>query len=119
MMEKVRQVDRQLEEKRMTVYNVMEKVVYDVVMKYKDELHLPCTCERCLDDVMAIALNELPPRYIANDDHSPYIRASHEADRQGATNILTKVAQGAALVSKGPRCGFVLEPKFENEELPN
>ena len=88
----------------MVVYNVMEKVVRDVVLKYKEQLHLTCTCERCLDDVMAISLNKLPPRYITNDEHSPYIRAAHEADREGATNILMVVAQAATIVLKGPRC---------------
>lgn len=93
----------------MVICNVMEKVVEDVVMKFKDELHLSCTCGRCLDDVMAIALNKLPPRYIANDDHSPYIRASHEMDRQSATNVLMIVAQAASIVAKDPRCGLARE----------
>lgn len=87
----------------------MEDVVRDVVKKYKNELHMRCTCERCLADVIALALNKLPPRYIVNEGHSPYIRAPLEADRQGFTNILTIVAQGAMIVSKKTRCGSVAE----------
>ena len=81
------------------------KVVGDVVIKFKDELHLPCTCERCLDDVMALRSS----RRVITNDHSPYIRASHEADRQGATNILTTVAKAASIVARAPRCGFVCD----------
>ena len=56
---------------------------------------------------MAIALNQLPARYIVDEKHSPYIRASHETDRQGATNILLTVTQAASIVSKKPRCSSV------------
>jgi len=57
-----------------------------------------------MDDIMAIALNELPPRYIANGEYGPYVRAEHVADRQGATNIILIVTKAAARVSKNPRC---------------
>ncbi|WP_062107312.1 late competence development ComFB family protein [Bacillus niameyensis] len=88
----------------MPVENVMEKVVRDVLLKHKDELHLPCTCAHCLDDIMALALNQLPPRYIVNNELSPYVRASHVADHQGATNILLTVTKAAGIVSANPRC---------------
>ena len=88
----------------MAIHNVMEEVVRDVLFTHKSQLHLTCACERCLDDIMAIALNLLPARYIVNKKYSPYIRASHETDRQGATNILRTVTQAASIVSKSPRC---------------
>ncbi|WP_186669049.1 late competence development ComFB family protein [Sporosarcina sp. BP05] len=88
----------------MALYNVMEEVVRDVLMQYKNQLQLTCQCERCFNDIMAIALNELPPRYIANEEYGPYVRASHEADRQGATNIILIVTKAAAFVSGSPRC---------------
>ncbi|MBB4823609.1 competence protein ComFB [Sporosarcina luteola] len=98
----------------MGIYNVMEDVVRDVLNKNKRDLHLTCDCVRCMDDIMAIALNELPPHYIANEKHSPYIRAAHEADRQGATNILSIVARAARIVASSPRC----EKAAVNEKTP-
>ena len=88
----------------MGVHNVMEDVVRDTLLSYKDNMNLTCDCEQCLSDILALALNELPPRYIANSKYSPYVRASHEADHQGATNIIAVIAKAAALVSKSPRC---------------
>lgn len=88
----------------MALYNVMEEVVHEVLIRYKDQLHLTCQCEHCMNDIMAIALNELPPRYIVNQDYVPYVRAAHVADRQGATNIILIVTKAAAFVSKSPRC---------------
>lgn len=95
----------------MAIHNVMENVVHDVLFKYKSQLHLTCSCDRCLDDIMAIALNQLPCRYIVDEKYSPYIRASHEMDRQGVTNILLVVTQAAAIVSKKTRCSAVKEDK--------
>lgn len=88
----------------MAIYNVMEEVVRDVLHQYKNELHLTCDCDRCIDDIMAISLNQLKPHYIVNEKHRPYIRAAHVADRQGATNILSTVVKAANIVSESPRC---------------
>lgn len=93
----------------MTVKNVMETIVHDVLKNNKKELKLPCDCDRCLDDIMANALNNLPPRYIVNPDHQPYVRAVHEADRDGAINILRVVTQAVSLVAKQPRCSNLPE----------
>ncbi|WP_438316021.1 late competence development ComFB family protein [Sporosarcina sp. FA9] len=88
----------------MAIHNVMEDVIRDVLKTYKDQLHLTCSCERCMNDIMAIALNNSPARYIVDEKYSPYVRANHEMDRQGATNVLSTVAKAAAIVSSDPRC---------------
>lgn len=103
----------------MTIKNVMENVVRDVLQKHKEQLHLTCTCDRCLDDIMAIALNKLPPQYIVNEEHRPYIRAMHEADRQGAMNILMTVTQSASIVSKNPRCQSINSSVLASEASNN
>ncbi len=88
----------------MPVHNVMEKIVSEVLFKYKDQLQLTCGCERCLDDIMAIALNNLLPRYIVQNEYSPYVRAEYTAERQGVTNIMLTVTKAAGIVSENPRC---------------
>lgn len=91
----------------MRVYNVMELVVRDVLQEYKDQLNMTCTCDRCMKDVLALTLNKTQPQYIVDEANSAYVRAVHQADRQGATAILTKVAWAAGVVSQSPRCGNV------------
>ena len=88
----------------MESHNVMEDVVRDTILTYQKSLNLTCECERCLNDVMSLALNDLPPRYISIAQHSPYIRATHEADRQGVTNIIAVITKAASRVSSNPRC---------------
>ncbi|WP_318615808.1 late competence development ComFB family protein [Sporosarcina sp. YIM B06819] len=89
----------------MSIHNVMEEIVSEVLVKYQEKLQLTCECERCLDDIRAIALNNLPPHYIVQMKHSPYVRAPYTADRQGVTNIMLVVTKAAGIVSSNPRCG--------------
>lgn len=88
----------------MAIRNVMEVIVRDVLLSNKMDLKLTCSCDRCLDDIMAYALNQVPPRYIVDPKHQPYVRVMHEADRDGAINILRVVTQAATVVSANPRC---------------
>ncbi|MED1204386.1 late competence development ComFB family protein [Heyndrickxia acidicola] len=88
----------------MPVYNVMEEMVQNVLDKFKDQLHLACDCERCLDDVKALSLNHLPPKYVSNEKRSPFVRVEYTADYQGVANILSAVTQAAEVVSKNKRC---------------
>lgn len=89
----------------MQAYNVMEEIVRNEIEKNIDQLHMSCVCDYCLSDVLALSLNQLPPRYIVNADRSPYVRAVYVADRQGAINIIKTISQSATLVSNNRRCG--------------
>ncbi|WAM33199.1 late competence development ComFB family protein [Caldicellulosiruptor morganii] len=55
------------------VKNAMEEIVekyYDVVIEdFKDAV---CTCEKCRADVIALALNRLPPRYYVTEEGKIY-----------------------------------------------
>jgi hypothetical protein len=46
-----------------TYVNVMESLVEESVGKYMDMFGL-CHCPRCVADVKALALNNLPPKYV-------------------------------------------------------
>ncbi|WP_342508806.1 late competence development ComFB family protein [Sporosarcina sp. FSL K6-2383] len=88
----------------MAIHNIMEEIVCEVLVKHKEDLQLTCGCDRCLDDIRAIALNNLSPRYIVQLEHRPYVRAPYTADRQGVTNIMLIVTKAAGIVSQSPRC---------------
>ena len=77
-------------------HNYMEDLV-DIVLndilkaqEIKEGLS-PCTCEQCLNDVRSLALNELPPRYVATSDDTikAKIISSESQLRVEITNILT------------------------------
>lgn len=57
-----------------------------------------CTCERCRKDVLAIALNKLPPLYVTEKD--PDIRDLHERER--AAQVATALVQAILATKANP-----------------
>ena len=80
------------------VANVMEKVVLerldDAFSKFKC-----CKCDRCRKDVVALALNKLPPRYVVVDekDISAYAAMINTAE------VTTAIVQAVLQVRSNPR----------------
>lgn len=61
-----------------------------------------CDCERCREDVMAVALNRLPPRYIATDKGEIFTKVSFSRVG-GKAEIIASLIHGFELVGKQPR----------------
>ena len=45
----------------------VEEVFEEVLARFRQEKPDMCTCHRCKEDIRALALNRLPPRYVATD----------------------------------------------------
>lgn len=61
-----------------------------------------CTCERCQLDIMALALNNLPPRYVVCDQGEAYVRTS-ALDQQFKVDTLFAVLNALRVVHANPR----------------
>ncbi|MDQ0231447.1 late competence development ComFB family protein [Metabacillus malikii] len=85
------------------VINAMEKIMQDLLDEYKSRLQLSCTCEQCLEDIMALTLNKTKPRYVTNVDKIMYIKADY-VDKQQMTSLLVTLAECAKIVSDRPLC---------------
>ncbi len=48
------------------IKNYMEDVVFGQMKEVLADINM-CTCEKCLLDVAAIALNDLPPKYVVTE----------------------------------------------------
>ena len=81
--------------------NLMEDIVLqnlDTVM----EAEGGCTCEACKADVVAYALNHLPPHYVATDRGRLMVKLkSYEI--QARADVLSAVSEAAVMVAKRPR----------------
>lgn len=82
-------------------HNVMEDLVEEVYAECAPTAHC-CMCERCHSDVVAYALNQLPPQYAVTDagktlTKANNLRLQHMADIQAA------LARGFLVISKSPR----------------
>lgn len=86
------------------VHNAMEPVVEQLYKQHHNLLNMRCNCKKCEADVFAMVLNEIPPRYITNDNFAPYIKVAFEGDPQQLTKLLSLITRAAKFVSDHPRC---------------
>lgn len=86
----------------MKPYNVMEEIVKDTLEEFKSSLGLACTCEKCLMDIMALTLNQIPPQYVVNHRGNVYIKAKY-MDDQNQANILCALTKAAEIVKNNIR----------------
>ena len=85
----------------MAIYNVMEQMVNNKL----DDL-LPksdcCKCDKCTDDIRAIALNKLPPKYVSSDTGELYTRVRSSMEQQNTMDINFAVLSAIEFVSTHP-----------------
>lgn len=85
---------------------LLKNITQDIVFEKLDEM-LPniseiCTCERCKYDIMAIALNNLPPRYVVTERGAIFTRVS-SLDVQIAADTITELTRAIEQVKREPR----------------
>ncbi|WP_412059733.1 late competence development ComFB family protein [Metabacillus idriensis] len=83
--------------------NAMERIMIDLLDEYKSALQMNCTCDECLNDVLALVLNRIQPRYVTNQNKVAYVKAEF-VDKQQMTTLIVKLAECAKIVSDMPRC---------------
>lgn len=85
----------------MELHNYIEKVVREVLEEILSRKNDICKCEKCRLDMMAIALNNLPPQYYVSDKGEVFSKLmSTYADMR--TKVLTEVTKAVMQVEKRP-----------------
>lgn len=84
----------------MALVNVMEDIVND---KLNELLRTEncCKCERCVEDMKAIALNKLPSKYVSTHNGELFSKLSSTV-RQSMVDINVAVSNAIACVAKKP-----------------
>ena len=85
----------------MSLVNVTETLVRMVLDKDFIERELSCACEKCVADVMALTLNQLPARYVSTDQGLAYVKAQY-FNPQIQSDIFKELAIAANLVGTKP-----------------
>ncbi len=92
-----------MRENQLKLKNYMEDVVallLDELIKDKDI----CKCEHCRLDMMAIALNKLPPKYIVTKEGQLYAKIDL-LNRQYHTDVIIQLLNAIDIVKKTPHHG--------------
>ena len=85
----------------MNYKNVMETLVEETYDKVGSSLDC-CNCYRCRDDIIAYALNQLPPKYVATPQGVIYSK-TYSLGIQHNADIMAALMKGANIVKGNPR----------------
>lgn len=86
----------------MQLKNFMEDLVWQQLDEVLESHKNVCTCEKCRFDIVAVALNLLPPRYVVTAQGETYSKAM-SLEQQFNVDIVTAISQAVQLVSSQPR----------------
>lgn len=82
-------------------FNIVEGLVRNKLATTMRRLGM-CTCEKCLNDVTALALNMLPPCYVVSDTGKLYAKLN-SYEKQYAADLLSAIAKSCLQIKKNPR----------------
>jgi len=81
--------------------NYTESIVKKTLKEYLPKSGLPCQCERCQADIMAFALNRLPPRYFVSLKGEVF--TSFEAQTvPDKARVLAEIISASKIVAANP-----------------
>ncbi len=81
---------------------VVGEVFDEVLQQLRKQKPNICDCRKCREDVSAVALNRLPPRYIATDKGEVFTNVSFSRVG-GKAEVIASLIYGFDLVAKNPR----------------
>ena len=81
--------------------NYMEELVIKKTEELMKLINM-CQCEKCRLDIMAIALNELPAKYVVSEKGELYTKLN-ELKQQFEIDVETEIIKAAVIVSKNPQ----------------
>lgn len=83
--------------------NFMEDIVFSVLSRNIQKFDV-CQCETCYNDIAAIVLNRLPPKYVATPKGELFAKVN-AWEQQFEIDVLTAVAQAVEIVHNHSRHG--------------
>ncbi|NSW90966.1 MAG: late competence development ComFB family protein [Firmicutes bacterium] len=79
----------------------MEELVFSMLKNVIDDIDV-CSCDKCMLDIAALALNELPPKYVVTEKGELYSKVNI-LRQQFEVDILTAITKAAEKVKEHPR----------------
>jgi competence protein ComFB len=83
------------------IKNYMEEIVFSQMKEILSDINM-CTCDKCLLDIAAIALNDLPPKYIVTQKGELYSKIN-TLGQQFEVDVVAAITKAAVLVKRKPR----------------
>lgn len=83
------------------IKNYMEVIVFNLMSEVLPDINV-CRCEKCRLDIAAIALDDLPPKYIVTEKGELYTKID-ALQQQFEVDVISAITKAAVLVKRNPR----------------
>lgn len=83
------------------LFNVMEWLINQELKRLLDHFPQACQCERCILDMTAFALNQLPSHYIVSPQGELYAKAK-QFETQAQADLQRVLTQAIEVVTESP-----------------
>lgn len=83
------------------IKNFMEVIVFNLMNEVLPDINV-CKCEKCKLDIAAIALDDLPPKYIVTEKGELYSKID-ALQQQFEVDVISAITKAAVLVKRNPR----------------
>jgi competence protein ComFB len=83
------------------IKNYMEEIVFNQLKEILTDINV-CTCEKCILDIAAIALNDLPPKYLVSEKGELYSKID-SLRQQFEVDVISAITKAAVMVKRKPR----------------
>jgi competence protein ComFB len=81
----------------MAVINAMETVVKQLFEEFRKNYELKCDCLTCQEDILAIALNKLPPRYTSSEKGHLFVKGEF-TNQQLRSDVMRELMEASSIV---------------------
>lgn len=86
----------------MEILNYMENVVMEEIERLFTEKNDICKCSKCKLDIMVMALNRLPPKYVLSAKGRLYTKLK-EQEVQFKADVVRELTKAILKVSRNPK----------------
>ncbi len=83
------------------VVNIVELLAYEKISEIMKQMDV-CDCMQCTADVLAMALNSLPPKYATSDSGKQYAQLKF-FKQQFETDVASALVKACLIVKKSPK----------------
>jgi len=83
------------------IKNYMEEIVFNLMKEILEDINM-CSCDKCILDIAAIALNDLPPKYIVTEKGELYSKIN-ALKQQFEVDVISAITKAAVIVKRRPK----------------
>ncbi|NQX71795.1 hypothetical protein BC351_21570 [Paenibacillus ferrarius] len=81
----------------MALFNAMETIVVNMFDEFSKSYELKCDCNKCKEDMLALVLNKIPPRYTSSEKGQLFIKGMY-INPQLQSDVMRELMEAAIIV---------------------